>query len=297
MSDKNLNIVKIVLLVIVAILLTMLLVVLLNFDKFKNFGLNKYFTINSKSEEVYNEDFLESEINKIKIKTDSIDVKIKKSDDDKIKVIIKAPEENNALVKNNNGVLEIGVKDLACIGFCFERSLIEVYLPSQTDKNLVVNASSSNLTMDSFPNINLYTVLTSGDIVLNELNDVEVITTSGNIELERAKNVNVKVTSGDIRINNIKNGIVKSSSGNINVKNSEEDLTLMSTSGDINIGNINVLSNSKITSSSGNVIVNQTNKCYINTETNSGTVKIKKSDRYSKNELYIKTTSGDIRVN
>ena len=60
--------------------------------------------------------------------------------------------------------------------------------------------------------------------------------------------------------------------------------------------NLELLDDSDITSISGDIEINKNLGAYIKTETLSGEVNVENNDRYAKNELKIKTTSGDIEV-
>ena len=72
--------------------------------------------------------------------------------------------------------------------------------------------------------------------------------------------------------------------------------TISSISGNIIVDIINITENSSIKANSGNVVINNKNDIYVETETNSGDEDVKNNNRMAEIVLKITTTSGSIRV-
>lgn len=135
-------------------------------------------------------------------------------------------------------------------------------------------------------------------ICTEEINNqnLNIKTISGDVSVQKAENAKIETTSGDIEINEVNRLNAKSVSGEIIIKFLKSKCNLKTTSGDIEIDNLELLDDSDITSISGDIEINKNLGAYIKTETLSGEVNVENNDRYAKNELKIKTTSGDIEV-
>jgi len=124
-------------------------------------------------------------------------------------------------------------------------------------------------------------------------NKININTTSGDISGIDLTNADIDLitTSGDIQINNINKLDALSTSGDINIRNVNE-INLKVTSGEVNINNINNKVN--IQTTSGDVEINNlrlTENSKI--KTNSGEIEIDKT-----NNIYIdaNTTSGEVDI-
>lgn len=111
-----------------------------------------------------------------------------------------------------------------------------------------------------------------------EVADIQV--TSGTIKAEKANKITARATSGGIAVNEI-NGYCD----------------LYCNSGTIKVEKCYLSENSSIRTTSGGVVVKETNNIFIDAHATSGGVKVNESDRKSDVELKISTTSGGIKVN
>lgn len=75
------------------------------------------------------------------------------------------------------------------------------------------------------------------------------------------------------------------------------DAETKSTSGNIIVDRANINENSFIKTNSGNVVINNKNDIYVETETTSGDADVQNNNRMSEIVLDITTTSGNIKVN
>lgn len=130
-------------------------------------------------------------------------------------------------------------------------------------QDATINVSSGDITLDTVEKLEIKS--TSGDIKISEVDDFKVESTSGDIEVEKINNhIDIKTTSGDVEIKdltltnnssiNVKSGDItvynasegiyydtKSKSGDVKINNNDRlaeiELTINTTSGDINIKN------------------------------------------------------------
>ena len=261
MNGKRRSLVLITILSIIAVLSISLLAFLLIFDA----DIEYSFVIRSgKNKTIYNNAFNASDIKNIDIKTDEFDIEVKKSKDDKIKLKINGSEKDNADVNLTDGVLLVNENNnkKGHIGFFFESNKKMVfYIPENMVCDINIQSDSGDLAIADFENINLSFKSDSGDIAISKLS-------SAHLELD----------SGDVAINEIKTVDIKTDSGDVAIKN------------------LIMTANSKISSDSGDIVINKTGKCFIDAKTDSGDIVTKKSDRMSLYELKIETDSGDIVV-
>ena len=230
-----------------------------------------------KTSKVYDNDITE-EFNAINVDTDSLDVRIIKSNDEKVNVKVYDKKDNKVSIEVENNTLNIEetVKDSICF-MCGKREAI-ISVPEK-EYDLVVQSTSGDV--ESRINLNNATIIvTSGDTELRKVNDLSMIVTSGDIDVEEVNNVTIVSTSGDVEI------------GKINSR-----LDIQTISGDIDIDDLTITEDSKIEVISGDVIINKTsNNFYCDAKATSGDVKVKDNDRRSEYELKIRTKSGDIIV-
>lgn len=274
--NSALNIVKIILLSVIAIALVLILIFLLN-GKMNIKG----FTLYEKTELVYEETFKE-EVTNLKVLTTSNDVKIEEAEQEEIKVEIYDRKDAKPEAHIEDNTLVIENKSDIRIGFSFGingNSRIVITVPKGSIYDLDIEGTSS----DVYSLINLKDVnikVTSGDIKLNDSHNTTIKTTSGDVELGTTNKLSINVKSGDIDVDSV-----------------NSKLTIESTSGDINIRKLELDSDSSIRVISGDVTIGKTNDIYIDTSVVSGDVKVNTNNRHAKQELKIKTTSGDITVN
>lgn len=277
MENKALTITKIVLLSIIVVLLSTILIILLVKP---NAGIN-FFKLSSKSELVYEKEITEP-IQKIEVKTKAADIQVEKNDTDKISVKYYGEKEDKELsLTTDNEILNI-IEETSyfCVGIC-----------NHAEHKIVIS-----LPKDIEYEVDLKTA--SGDVYVPEisLSNISIKTVSGDIGVISAQSAKLETTSGDIEINEVNKLIAKTISGEISVNKIKRSCDLKTTSGDVDIDLIELTTNSKITTVSGDVEINTNRGSYIKTETVSGETSINNNDRYAETELTIKTTSGDIEV-
>lgn len=292
---KNSVIIKVILLVILALgLLAIMILLLANGGKtFWNFW--KY-----KKVELYNETYSLEDIKKLDLDLTSFDVTIRDSEDNNIRVVVNGKEDRKDLISisNDENVLKVkqSAKKSICFGFCFYDDEVIIYVP-KNEYNYsmkVKNVSGDVSILDKYDsNMEIETV--SGDIDIEGSLDLDVKSVSGDINVKNAGNLVVKSTSGDINIDTALSVILDTKSGEVDI-NSTKYVELKTISGDVNINNLEIDGTSSIVTTSGEVNVYNINDVYIETKTTSGDVSISHSDRKSGNVLTIKTTSGDITV-
>ena len=264
MKSKDLIILAIVLLSVLAIALTVGFVFLLR----GNYNIiNLRFDFSDSSMELINSKEVQSSlINNIDVKLFSTDVELKKSENENIRVELYSNNDNNLRIEVTEDVVKIEETENreVRIGFNNRKKAI-IYVPENYlgEFNLVTTSSDINSEID---------------LVSNKIN---IVTTSGDIELNNIGESNIVATSGDVWIGK-----------------ASKTIDIKSTSGDIDIEELDLKENSKIETTSGDInINNNTCNCYIEVETTSGDEYINKYDRKSEIELKIKTISGDISVN
>lgn len=121
-------------------------------------------------------------------------------------------------------------------------------------------------------------------------------TTSGNIEIGDVKEAQIEATSGTLKAGNVQRVTANLHSGGIKINSIKEYCNLSATSGEVKIETCYLTENSNIMVKSGGVYIKEINDIFVNAKTNSGSTKIKETDRKAEVELKIQTTSGTIKV-
>ena len=232
----------------------------------------------SKTELVYDR-YIEETFDSMEISTNSLDVRIVKSNDEKVNVKIYDREKENTIIKveNNKLIIKSENKNLLCF-LCYDKRRVIISVP-QKEYNLVLNTSSGDIISELDLN-NTTISVTSGDIYLKKVNEFTMSSTSGDVKIEEVNNINANLISGDIIIGKINNSLdIKTASGNIN------------------IGTLTITKDSTIKATSGDItIYKSSNNTYFDANTTSGDIKISNNNRKSEYKLKIKTKSGDIKV-
>lgn len=272
------RVIKISLVVTLSLLLMFLiisLIVLLNrndvsFDFFNNNS------VVLKKEEYNLED-----ISKINIVSYSTDIKIISTNDNIIKVNVYGNKDDDVSLELINGELSLNYsKNTPCIGFCFEDKFIEIVIPNNYDSDLNVESKSGNINSDSL-NVQLLQIKSnSGDIDIKDYNKVDVSSESGNIKLGTVNYLDIGTTSGDIEVDRI----------NYYIK-------VETNSGEVDIDSLVLGANSSISTSSGDININNINDIYVEASTRSGDIEIKNNNRMAAVILKLVTKSGNIEVN
>ena len=264
MNNKNLTIILIVILSFFVIVLTGGLVFLLN----NGTGFKFNFDFEDKELKLIEEiEKNTDEVNKLYFNVYSTDIKIVKSENDKLLVKYFSNRDNNSKIEYSNNTIIVNDDDydVSCVGFCNTRRRIVVYVP------------------------NLFT------------DDFEIITKSGDVVSEvnlNSNNVKITTLSGDVKLSDTGITSISTSSGDVLINNVNVETNISTSSGDVLIRKLNIKNNSNVSTSSGDVIIrNNDSNCYIDASTVSGDQLITNSNRKSDLVLKIKTSSGDISVN
>ena len=181
--------------VLIIILLGIMMLGLFNREFTFNFG-------DYEKVELYNEIYSLEDVLELNVNMVSTDITIRNSEDENIRVIINGKEDrkDKYSISNDNKNLKIDEKAYSsfCFGFCFYSDEVIVYLPKSFNNNINIKGTSSDVNiMDSYDSkMDIHTV--SGEIKVQDANDIVVKTTSGDIDINDALNVEVKTTSGDI---------------------------------------------------------------------------------------------------
>lgn len=277
MASKVMKLFLAGLLVLLIISLTVFLIYALREDR----GIGDIFHVKGEKTLLASEEYASQDIFKFNVLSKEADVKFVVGDTPNlVKVNVYGSKKEEAKVSLNGNVLDISYRPSNfCFGFCFDDSLIEVVLPSDYAGDIMVNAVSGDVLMDSFDAQNLNIKTVSGEVKVGDYENLEIETVSGDVNVLHADNLKVKTISGEISISSVANL-----------------LDLSTTSGDIDIKDIVLLKNSKIKTVSGDVEIERCNNIYVSSKTVSGDVDIRYNNRMSDVELNITTTSGDIEI-
>lgn len=296
MKNKGLTIFLICLFSILIIFLSLLLILVIKKDfRIMNFNFSNKVSNNILFEEIYQE-----LPNKIKVKVNSADILIKNSSDDNVHIKIYADKEKIKKydVDTDNG-LNISVQNKNCIGFCFNiiRSKVIIYLPSNYDKELILNNNYGDIEIDSFENLSVTANLDAGDIDIKKVNIASIDNNYGDISIDIVNKASIKESCGDVSVNKAKNISVINNYGDINIKNVTEHINLENNCGDIDIENVILTQDSKIKSDLGDITIDNIKDVYIDAKTSLGDINIRNNDHKSGITLTIKNSCGDINVN
>lgn len=284
---------------------------------------------------IFEKEFNPEELNNINVDVSSSNVKIEKADIDKIKITAYGEKEDKIKEVMNENELSITKENTKIFIFtmlywCREEIIIQV--PNNCDEEFNIKTSSGDIIVPDLEgdNIELKTAsgkiqcgninngnieTSSGDILIGNGNEVTLKASSGNIKAGDFNKLSAEASSGDIEIGTISedakvktasgkitlNGANKlkaeAISGDIKINSIENNCEISSTSGNIIVDRANINENSFIKTNSGNVVINNKNDIYVETETTSGDADVQNNNRMSEIVLDITTTSGNIKVN
>ena len=187
MKNKKLIIVLIILLSIIMIALSILFVDLLQSDfKFKGFRIGLQTSNDLILDKTYEEEFTSK-------------IFIKKSNTEKIKLVIYGEKENTK-VENNLDSLNIEINGKNCLGFCFKQKLakIELSLPEKYTGNINIKNEYGDISIDKFLNANIDVQEDNGDVKILGGNIIKVNNNYGDIEINNANISNINAECGDV---------------------------------------------------------------------------------------------------
>ena len=288
MKNRGIKIALIIILVILSIaLITFMIIKLINKDMKFNLSLIGF---GDKTEMLFQEEYEIEPLESINVDVSSANVRIEKTDTDKIKVTAYGDKGDTIQAVMNENELSITKQNTNIYLFtvfywCREEIIIEI--PNESDESFKIHTSSGDIITPNLENNqmqfetgsgditcgNLYNgnlKSSSGDISIGNGNEIILNTSSGKIKTSNVNILNAKASSGDIEIGTIEEGKVETSSGKINIEgakrlqaqcssgemnitNIENYCELATSSGDIEIQSLNITENSTISAKSGNV--------------------------------------------
>ncbi len=334
MKNKGVKIVLIIILAIIVIALVNFMIYAIinrNNDYSVKFSLIAF---GDNTEKIFEKEYELEELDKINVDVLSSNVLIEKADIDKIKVTAYGEKDEKINETINNNELSITksktkVFIFAMFYWCDEKIIIQV--PNDCDEEFNIQTSSGDIVAPNLENnvINLESSSgkiecgnintgnfksSSGDITVGSGNEITLQASSGNIKAGNFNKLSAEASSGDIEVGTIsEDATIKTASGkitlnranklkaeaisgDIKINSIENHCEISSTSGNIIVDTINIIENSSIKANSGNVVINNKNDIYVETETNSGDEDVKNNNRMAEIVLKITTTSGSIRV-
>ena len=276
---KTATIILIIFLLLIIIGTSVLFVMLLN-GKLKIKGL-KFNIGNSYIKEVAVDESYDNVFDTIEINTTSGDINIYESESDKIVLVIHNKKERTT-VNTDNNILNIDVKSKKCNFLCINPKIarIDLYIPSNYDKDIKINTQYGDVKVKSFENANFDIKSNYGDIRINKLN-----------------NAKLDLDYGDIKIDSVNELIVNSNYGDIKVDKVNNYLNIDCDYGDVKLNNVTLTKNSTIKDDFGDVEIKNIKNVYIDAKTDLGDKDIKNNDKASDITLTIKVDCGDIEVN
>lgn len=279
--------------IILIILLLLIIIGIMAVNKLKSNYRNFYKVSNNLVlDESYNIFFKQ-------INIDSIisDINIKKSTDNTTRVIINGDSDYvNVYEKDNELFVEI--EDRACLGFCFSATIanVEIYLPENYSNLIKIKNKYGNIVIDKFVNTDFDIDSEYGNVDTNGSDFIKIDIAHGNLTLDYSIMARINSLKGNIIIGEVSDVKILNSSGDITVEKVNEYLSLINDTGDITIKNVNLIKDSFIQNKYGDIIIENTNKIYINANTDLGDVKIKDNFKESELILKIENNNGNIIV-
>ena len=265
---------------------------------------------------VKEEQFSTQNIKEIMVSTPRANVRIFRTNEEKIKVIEKASkkvkEKDLFVAKINGDTFEI--KDQGrnfCFGFCFLSNIYyEIYIPNSYQNQISITTTSGDIEMNAeeeqYQDVTLRSV--SGDIRINSkivTNNMSLKTTSGDIEMGHLNSTSIEVNSvsGDVSGKTIegKETKIKTTSGDIELDWITSELEINSVSGDIELDYFNPFGSSNFKTTSGEIEIMLDKKASVKMrgDSVSGDIRFPHSESVigdGTHLLYFKTVSGDIQV-
>lgn len=293
MKNKSWLIILIVVLSIIAISLTTFMILLLN----NKVSIGRFRWWHTISEELVVDETFDTSFNEVNITSKAADIHILASTDNKVRVMIYGDKDKTS-VEEQNGVLKIKSEKEKCIGICFNDQIakIEVYLPTTYSENIMISSKYGDIEISEFEKANMTIEEDAGDITVDKVNVANIKNNYGDITVKNSSYLIIKESAGDIKIGTVKGAVISNNYGDTKLENVTEYIDIDEDCGDIKIDNLNIIKNSKIENSLGDITIGNTNEIYIDANTNLGNIKINNNYNKSDITLTIKNDCGDIKV-
>ena len=294
MKNKGLIITLISILSLLAIAFIVLMILLMN-GKIKT----HFFNFSNKvSTELIMDETYENNFTKININVSTSDVNILVANDDKIRVVVYGDKERLD-IKDETQELYILFKEKKCFGFCFNitKNKVDVYVPKNYDKDILVNNDYGNIEISEFKDANIEVNEDCGDVHIGAGNNVTVDNSYGDIKIDKANKIDVKESAGDVKVGTVSIAQIENNFGDIIIENVTSSLDISDDCGYIKINSVNLEKDSKIVNNFGDIKIGSTNDIYIDAKTDLGSVKINNNNHKSDVTLKLENDCGDIKVN
>lgn len=299
MSKRNSIVLKIVFLSILAFALIGFMFFCFYFTFNHNKFKGDWFDFKEESYKlVKSETYSVEEIKSIYLDFTSADIDVRYSDNDTVKIDLYDKDESDFNVSVNNGILEVKHNRSFdfCIGFCFTSRRAILYLPQSFSGEIKIETDSGDVRIPDLRSSDMIINTVSGDVSVSGAKNISVKTTSGEVDINNVTDLKVSTKSGDIEIMDVSNVSGDTISGSLEIFRLRDSIDFKTTSGDIDLSDVILNRNSKLSTVSGDVEIERINLVNVITSTVSGDTEVYTMDRTSKIELNIKTTSGDIEV-
>lgn len=292
MKNKNTLIVLIILLMILSVALIIGMFYVISgkkrFLNFSSYNVSSTLSI---------EKSYENSFEQIHIEAKASEIHVKQTKESEIRLLVFS-DSGKTKVEVGNEELFIKSESKGCIGFCFHQTIdkIELYIPEDFEKELILTNEYGNITVDSFLNAQIKVKENCGDVKVVGGKVVSIESQYGDIELLKAQSANIFQSAGDISVGEVQELTAENKYGDIRITSVLEFLDIKNSCGDIKIKQVDLKRNSTIKSSLGDVKIESTNAIYIDAKTDLGDVKINNNERKSEISLKIKNNCGDIKV-
>lgn len=293
MKNKSLIIVLICIFSFLSIFLVGLMIILISGNtKFSNFNFGIKISNELVMDKIYEDNF-----DKINVESNASDIYIKYSDDSNIRVLVYG-KKDKLFVKDDDKELLIKSEEKSCNFFCFgiTKDKIEIYLPNDYNKTMVLNNDFGNIKVSRFLNADIKINASSGNVNIEGGNNLDINNDFGDIKIDEANKIKVNASSGDIFIGKVNQIEAQNDYGNIEINEVTDYIDIADNCGDIKIDNINLNKNSKIKNDFGNIRLGMTNEIYIDAKVDLGKIKIKNNSRKSDITLKVENNCGDITI-
>lgn len=237
------------------------------------------------------------DLNNIKINVDMGDVEVIESNDSTIRVEIYSDKSSYDVDDGNS--LNINVENKTCHFFCFnvKKDKVIVYLPTNYENNIDIKNSYGDIKVGTFNDATLKIEEDCGDVVVESVKNATIENSYGDIKVNNAVSLDIDEDCGNVEVFQVVNAIIKNSFGDIKIDTVlDGKVKIENNCGDIEIKNLNLISDSTITNDFGNIEIGDTNELYIEAKTDLGDVDVKESVRDAAVTLTIKNDCGDIEV-
>lgn len=248
-------------LIVSIIVLILFLIALLCFGITGNLNFGYFSSISQNV--IYEHNYDSEVIENIIVNNSYGDIIVKKSDGNKINIIVYGNDDNKINVNNENNILKIEALNTKKWFFGNSGQIkIEIMVPK------------------------------------NFANNIELENDLGDIDIENLENASLKITEdcGNVTVGICKNIIVTNSLGDIEIKGILNKCSIKNDCGDLKIDELNINENSDIKLDLGDVKIRKINDIYIDAETDLGKVKLDSNNRSSEITLKIENDCGDIKV-